>query len=310
MEKIAVYGAGTIGSCQATLVIGNGLSCTVVGRSEKGLERCWAAIAQNWDDLIAEGLAAPENKDAAMNLLTITSDPAALSGCSFVFEAIAESEEQKRQVFQTVGRYAAADAVIASCTSSIDAERLAALTGNPENLLVAHPFQPVHMLPLVEVVRHGKTSEETLRRTVALLETLHRKVIVLNRSVPGFLVNRFAQALFREAIYLIEEGVASAADIDTAVKYAMGLRYGSIGLLEYYDAVGFELEKAIAENVYPDLCDAKAVQKTTLEGISRGKTGQASGQGFYDWTRKDFADFRRRRQSPYFESVRQWDMPG
>lgn len=310
MEKIAVYGAGTIGSCQATLVIGNGLPCTVVGRSEKGLERCRAAIAQNWDDLIAEGLAAPENKDAAMNLLTITNDPAALSGCSFVFEAIAESEEQKRQVFQTAERYAAADAVIASCTSSIDAERLAALTGNPENLLVAHPFQPVHMLPLVEVVRHGKTSEETLRRTVRLLETLHRKVVVLNRSVPGFLVNRFAQALFREAIYLIEEGVAAAADIDTAVKYAMGLRYGSIGLLEYYDAVGFELEKAIAENVYPDLCDAKAVQKTTLEGISRGKTGQASGQGFYDWTCKDFADFRRRRQSPYFESVRQWDMPG
>lgn len=310
MEKIAVYGAGTIGSCQATLVIGNGLPCTVVGHSERGLERCKAAIVQDWDDLIEEGLASPENKDAAMDLLTITNDPAWLSDCSFVFEAIAESEEQKRHVFQTVGRHAAADAIIASCTSSIDAEKLAALTDNPENLLIAHPFQPVHMLPLVEVVRHGKTSDKTLRRTVNLLETLHRKVIILNRSVPGFLVNRFAQALFREAIYLIEEGVTTAADVDTAVKYAMGMRYGSIGLLEYYDAVGFELEKAIAENIYPDLCGARAVQKTTLEGISRGKTGLASGQGFYDWTCKDLADFRYRRQSPYFESVRDWNMPG
>lgn len=310
MEKIAVYGAGTIGACQATLVIGNGLPCVVVGHSEKGLERCEAAILQNWDDLIREGLASPENKDAAMSLLTITNDPARLADCGFVFEAITESEEQKRQVFQMVERYAAADVIIASCTSSIDAEKLAALTNNPEALLIAHPFQPVHMLPLVEVVRHSKTSDRTLQRTVKLLELLRRKVIILNHSVPGFLVNRFAQALFREAIYLIEEGVTTAFDIDTAIKYAMGMRYGSIGLLEYYDAVGFELEKTIAENVYPDLCDVKAVQKTTLEGISEGKTGQRSGQGFYDWTNKDGADFRYRRQSPYFESVREWSMPG
>ena len=144
--------------------------------------------------------------------------------------------------------------VIASCTSSIDAEILAGLVSHPERLLIAHPFQPVHMLPLVEVVRHEKTAEDTVTRTLALLETLHRQVVVLNRSVPGFLVNRFAQALFRESIYLIEQGVTTAADIDRAVKYAVGMRYASIGLLEYFDAVGYELESAIAKNVYPDLC--------------------------------------------------------
>ena len=309
MEKIAVYGAGTIGASQATLVIGNGFPCIVIGHSEKGLERCKATILQNWDDLISVGLASQKNKDAAMNLLTITDNPALLTDCSFVFDAITESEEKKQQVFRTVEHYAASDAIIASCTSSIDAEKLATLTSNPETLLIAHPFQPVHMLPLVEVVRHSKTSDKTLQRTVNLLELLHRKVIILNRSVPGFLVNRFAQALFREAIYLIEEGITTAADIDTAVKYAMGMRYSSIGLLEYYDAVGFELEKTIAENVYPDLCDTKTVQKTTLEGIANGKIGQVSGQGLYDWTIKDSADFRYRKQSPYFEGVREWSMP-
>lgn len=140
--------------------------------------------------------------------------------------------------------------MIASCTSSIDAGILAELTVRPEQFLIAHPFQPVHMLPLVEVVRHEHTSEQTVVRTTKLLETLHRQVVLLNRSVPGFLVNRFAQALFRESIYLIEQGVTTAADIDKAVKYAVGMRYASIGLLEYFDAVGFELEKAIAENVY------------------------------------------------------------
>ena len=113
MEKIAVYGSGTIGSCQATLVIGHGLPCTVVGHSESGLVRCRKAIEQNWDDLIAQGLATEKNKTAALALLTITNDPAALEGCTFVFEAVAEGEEQKRGVYAAVEQYAAPNAVIA-----------------------------------------------------------------------------------------------------------------------------------------------------------------------------------------------------
>ena len=309
MEKIAVYGAGTIGSCEATLIIGHGLPCVVIGHSESGLERCRKAIAQNWDDLIAEGLATEQNKTAAMKLLTVTNDPAALAGCTFVFEAVAEGTAEKQAVYQAIEQYADPTAVIASCTSSIDAEVLAKLTGHPENLLIAHPFQPVHMLPLVEVVRHEKTSDEAVSRTLALLEALHRQVVVLNRSMPGFLVNRFAQALFRESIYLIEQGVTTAADIDKAVKYAIGMRYASIGLLEYFDAVGYGLESTIAQNVYPDLCDTKEIQDLVKAGLSSGKTGQAAGEGLYDWSKKDADDFRRRKQSPYFDGVKDWTMP-
>ena len=309
METIAVYGSGTIGSCEATLIIGHGLPCVVIGHSERGLERCRKAIEQNWDDLIAEGLATEKNKAAALKLLTITNDPVALAGCTFVFEAVAEGTEQKQEVYQAIEQYAAPNAVIASCTSSIDAEVLAKLTGRPENLLIAHPFQPVHMLPLVEVVRHEKTADETVSRTLALLERLHRQVVVLNRSVPGFLVNRFAQALFRESIYLIEQGITTAADIDKAVKYAMGMRYASIGLLEYFDAVGYGLESTIAQNVYPDLCDTKEIQDLVKAGLSSGKTGQAAGEGLYDWSKKDADDFRRRKQSPYFDGVKDWTMP-
>ena len=309
MEKIAVYGSGTIGSCQATLVIGHGLPCVVIGHSERGLERCRNAIVQNWDDLIAEGLATKANKNAALALLTVTNDPAALEGCTFVFEAVAEGTEQKQAVYRAIEQYAAPNAVIASCTSSIDAEILAGLTEKPENLLIAHPFQPVLMLPLVEVVRQQKTTDKTVSRTLALLETLHRQVVVLNRSVPGMLVNRFAQALFRESIYLIEQGVTTAADIDKAVKYAMGMRYASIGLLEYFDAVGYDLESTIAKNVYPDLCDTKEIQELVKAGLASGKTGQAAGEGLFDWSQKNADDFRRRKQSPYFDGVKEWTMP-
>lgn len=309
MEKIAVYGSGTIGSCEATLIIGHGMPCTVVGHSEQGLVRCEKTIARNFDDLVGEGLATKRNKIAAMNLLTLTNDPSALAGATFVFEAVSEDPEVKKEVYQTVEREAEPDGIIASCTSSIDAEKLAGLVKRPENLIVAHPFQPVHMLPLVEVVRQSKTSDATLGRTMKLLKSLHRETVVLNKSVPGFLVNRFAQALFRESIYLIEQDVTTAEDIDRAVRYAIGMRYASIGLLEYFDAVGFELEEAIAKNVYPDLCDTKDIQRTVLDGIASGKTGQKAGQGLYDWSEKDADDFRRRKQAPYFSGVRRWNLP-
>ena len=155
----------------------------------------------------------------------------------------------------------------------------------------------------------GGNGAASLAVWAVLLETLHRQVVVLNRSVPGFLVNRFAQALFRESIYLIEQGVTTAADIDRAVKYAVGMRYASIGLLEYFDAVGYELESAIAKNVYPDLCGTRELQQLVLDGLATGKTGQAAGQGLYDWSQKDADDFRRRKQSPYFAGVKEWAMP-
>lgn len=309
-ERIAVYGSGTIGACQATLTIGNGYPTVVVGHSQAGLERCRRAIEQNWDDLIAEGLAGPSNKQAALRLLTLTNAPEALRGCTFVFEAVAESVETKRAVYAQIERCCGADAVIASCTSSIDAEILAGLLEQPRRFLIAHPFQPVHMLPLVEVVCHSGTAPETLERTRTLLEDLKRQVVVLKKSVPGFLVNRFAQALFRESIYLIEQGITTAADIDRAVKYAVGMRYASIGLLEYFDAVGYDLESTIAQNVYPDLCGATEIQPLIRAGLASGKTGQAAGEGLHDWSRIDADDFRRRKQAPYFPGVKEWKMPG
>lgn len=308
-EKLAVYGTGVIGACQATLIIGHGIPVVAIGRSKQGLVRCRKTMEQNWDDLIANGLATEENKKAAMQLLTLTNDPAALAGCTFVFEAVAEHPDTKKTVYETICRYAAENAVIASCSSSIDAESLAELTANPHNLLIAHPFQPVHMLPLVELVMHDRTAAKTVERAKRVLETLHRKVVTLRKSVPGFLVNRLAQALFRESLHLIESGVTTAEDIDCAVKYAVGMRYASIGLLEYYDAVGFELESTIAKNVYPDLCSRTDTEPLVLSGLENGKTGQAAGQGLYDWSQKDADDFRLRKQSPYFDTVRDWTMP-
>lgn len=308
MENYAVYGAGVIGSGEATLITGHGFPCTVIGRSKSGLDRCRKAVEQNWDDLIANGLAAEENKTAAMKLLTVTDDPAALAGKTFIFESVAEDVAQKREVYAIIEKHAAPEAVVASCTSSLGSAELAKTVSKPENLLVTHPLNPAHMIPLVEVVTHARNSEETLDRTYAALKALHRDPVTLKRSMPGILVNRFHQALYRESIYLIEEGVTTAEDINTALRY-LSMRYASIGLLEFFDDVGLPLEASISKNVYPDLCAASGIQEYIQRRLDDGHTGRLAGKGLLDWSKIDDAGYRYRKQAPFFSTVKDWDMP-
>lgn len=308
MEKYAVYGAGVMGSGEAVLITGNGFPCTVIGRSREGMDRCRKAAEQNWDDMIANGLAQEKNKAAAMKLLTITNDPAALAGATFIFEAVAEDVAQKGEVYGVIARYADPNAIVASCTSSLNSADLARVSPKPENVLVVHPLNPAHMIPLVEVVTQEKNTPEVLDRMYAALKALHRDPVTLKRSMPGILVNRFHQALYRESIYLIEQGVTTAEDINTALRY-LSMRYASIGLLEFFDDVGLPLEISIAKNVYPDLCGAVEIQDYARKLMDEGHTGRLAGKGLLDWSKIDDADYRRRKQSPFFATVKNWDMP-
>ena len=146
-KKIAIYGAGTIGACQATLTSGNGYSTVVIGHSEEGLSRCRNTMLQNWNNLIAQKLATAANRRAAMDLVTITNDVSALRDCDIVFEAVSEDVNIKQRVYSIITEVCGRDIIVVSTTSSIDAAILAEKIENPARFLIAHPFQPVHMLP-------------------------------------------------------------------------------------------------------------------------------------------------------------------
>lgn len=306
--KTGVVGAGRVGAGMATLMAGHGCWVTIVGVDEADLKRCRGILEGNLDELVAQNLATPQNKAAVMKRFTLTTDPAKLQNCTFVLEAAFEDLEVKKSIYRQIETVVADHTLIASTTSAISAELLAADMSHPERFAVTHPFQPAHILPLVELVGGPDTSPETINRLRIFLESLDREVVTLHKSVPGFIINRFAQALFREALYLIEQGIVSPQDIDKAIKYAVGMRYASIGLLEYFDDVGFQLESDIAKNVYPDLCDAKDIQQIVRDGIDTGKTGRSAGHGLFDWTQKDDADYLRRKAAPYFGCFH-WDMP-
>lgn len=306
MEKVAVYGTGTIGACLATLTSGYGLDTVVIGYSEKGLERCRKTIEDNWDLLINEGLATEASKKEGLELVHISNDPKNLEGVTFVFEAVLEYVETKTEVYATINKYAADNVIIGSCTSSLDSTILAGITEHPERLLITHPFQPAHMNPLIEIVLHDKTSEETLNRSRELLEFLNRQIVVLKKSVPGFIVNRLAWTLFRECLNMLENEVCTPEDINTAVKYAIGKRYANIGLMEYYDDLGFVFTDTVNKNIYPDLSRAVETQKLTKEGLESGNTGRLAGKGLIDWSKKDIPNYLFRKQEPFLHEVDKW----
>lgn len=306
--KTGVVGAGRVGAGMATLMAGHGCEVTIVGLDEDDLRRCRGILEGNLDELVQQGLATEKNRAAILRRFTLTTDTQALKDCIFVLEAAFEDVNVKKGIYQQVEAVIAPDALMASTTSAIPVELLTADMAHPERFAVTHPFQPAHMLPLVELVGGPNTSPATIDRLRVFLEELDREVVMLHKSVPGFIINRLAQALFRESLYLVEQGVVSVADIDKAIKYAVGMRYASIGLLEYFDDVGFNLECDIAKTVYPDLCSTRAIQQIVLDGLASGKTGRSVGLGLYDWSKKDDADYLRRKAAPYYACFH-WDMP-
>ncbi|WP_125115697.1 3-hydroxyacyl-CoA dehydrogenase family protein [Agathobaculum sp. Marseille-P7918] len=306
--KTGVVGAGRVGAGMATLMAGHGCEVTIVGLDEDDLQRCRGILEGNLDELVQQGLATEKNRAAILRRFTLTTDTTALKGCMFVLEAAFENLDVKKGIYRQVEAVVSPDTLMASTTSAISVELLTADMAHPERFAVTHPFQPAHMLPLVELVGGPNTAPETIDRLHAFLEELDREVVTLHKSVPGFIINRLAQALFRESLYLVEQGVVSVADVDKAIKYAVGMRYASIGLLEYFDDVGFSLERDIAQTVYPDLCSTRAIQQIVLDGLASGKTGRSVGLGLYDWSKKDDADYLRRKAAPYYACFH-WDMP-
>ncbi|MGO5094926.1 3-hydroxyacyl-CoA dehydrogenase family protein [Agathobaculum sp. LCP25S3_E8] len=306
--KTGVVGAGRVGAGMATLMAGHGCEVTIVGLDEDDLKRCRGILEGNLDELVQQGLATEKNRASILRRFTLTTDTAALKDCVFVLEAAFEDVNVKKGIYRQVEAVVAPDTLMASTTSAISVELLTAEMAHPERFAVTHPFQPAHMLPLVELVGGPNTSPATIDRLRVFMEELDREVVTLRKSVPGFIINRLAQALFRESLYLVEQGVVSVSDIDKAIKYAVGMRYASIGLLEYFDDVGFNLERDIAQTVYPDLCSTRAIQQIVLDGLASGKTGRSVGKGLYDWSKKDDADYLRRKAAPYYACFH-WDMP-
>ena len=281
IEQVAVVGAGTMGHGIAQVAAQAGyavrLSDTLPGAAAKGLER----IRQNLDGAVERGKATAAERDAALLRIAVSDDAAdAARGADLVVEAIPEDLDLKRGLFALLDAAAPAGALLATNTSSLSVAAIAAATARPERVLGMHFFNPVHLMNLVEVVTHPGTAPDATAGAVAVARRLGKEPIVVKDS-PGFASSRLGVALGLEAMRMLEDGVASAEDIDRA----MTLGYNHpVGPLRLTDMVGLDVRLAIARYLHRTLGDARFAPPAILERlVGEGKLGKKTGQGFFTW---------------------------
>lgn len=305
MNQISIIGAGTMGHSIALTVAWRNLSATIFAMDESEVERAAASIQQKVDTLVqAALLSEDDSKQLLRNIRFTTSLMDCIKGTDFIIEAVPEKLEIKKELYQLVEAFIQPHIPIASNTSGIPTSSLSAEMLYPERFIITHFWNPAHLIPLVEVVPGKATSEKTVEQTMDLLEQLGKKAILVRKEVPGFIGNRLQFALFREAQYLMSEGVASKEDIDLAVTHSIGRRLPITGPLMSADFTGLDIVHAISEYLYEDLCSETKPGATTTQLIEKYHLGVKSGQGFYTWDEEEINEISKRREQLLIEFLK------
>ena len=311
VRKIAVVGAGMIGASLAALFTGNGYNTVMLAPNDVEKEGGRARYRANFDDLIKCGLVTRKQADSCEKLLKITIGYSELEDADFVFECVFEDKSVKRGVYAEIERRCQKARGISSSSSAMDTDMLCDGFSDPRFkalFAVAHPWNPPHLVPCVEVVKGTHTSDEALAFICGILESCGRAPVVIRKSVAGFVANRLQHALYREAAYMVEQGIASPKDIDRALQTSFVPRYTAIGIFEHFDYAGLDMVLSIEKTLYPDLCRQTEPHRLVSEAVGRGELGCKTQKGVLDWSEFDIDAFRKRAAEPYLKFFN-WSLP-
>ncbi|MDR2837585.1 MAG: 3-hydroxybutyryl-CoA dehydrogenase [Azonexus sp.] len=280
IKTVGVVGAGTMGNGIAQVCAAAGLSVVMVDISAEAVQRGVGAVAGSLDRLIKKEKLSLGEKDAILQRIKGTTAYADLAGVDLVIEAATENESLKLRILKDIDGIAPATAIIATNTSSMSITRLAAATARGDRFIGTHFFNPVPLMELVELIRGLQTSDETLARIEAFIKAIGKTSIVAKNS-PGFAVNRILCPMINEAIFALQEGLASAADIDTGMKLGCNQPIGPLALA---DLIGLDTMLSVMEMFYTGFNDPKYRPAPLLkEMVDAGYLGRKSGQGFFNY---------------------------
>ena len=284
MRKIVVVGAGMMGNALAQ-VFASDPELSVILKTRKLKDNRLEAIENNLDIMIARGAATEqETRDILRRIRFVTDDAEAYSDADFIIECYPEVMEMKQELFAGIEKFCPDDCILATNTSVMSVTEISAKCRLRERVVGAHFWNPGHLIPLVEVVKSDYTSEEVMQATMALLTRVGKKPIYCKKDVPGFVANRLQHALWREAFYMVENGIADPATVDDACKYGPGLRWPVMGPMENSDLVGIELTYNIHKYILKHLADNHEPSPLLAEMLGRGELGFKSGKGWQEWT--------------------------
>ena len=279
--QIAVLGGGTMGRGIARAAAQSGYEVVLRDLTDELVAAALAGVEAGCRQALSAGRLSQAEYDRLWDRLCGTTDlRQAVEAADLVIEAVPEDFGLKAATWREVLLHCPEDAILASNTSSLSVTKLGAASGKPERFVGMHFFNPVDRMPLIEIVRGKETSEETVRVASETGKSLGKTVIVVNDS-PGFATTRLGVLLALEAMRMVEEGVAGAPEIDTAME--LGYRH-PMGPLKVTDLVGLDVRLAIAESLHRELgTEAFRPPELLRRMVADGKLGKKSGQGFYDW---------------------------
>jgi len=280
MKKIGVIGAGAMGNGIAQVCAMAGLHVVMVDVSDEAVQRGTKTIAGSLDRFVGKGKMDASDRQAALDRIHGATDYAAVADADMVIEAATESLELKLRILRQLEAIVSASAILASNTSSISITQLAAVLSHPARCIGTHFFNPVPLMTLIEIIPGLQTSHDTHARALDFAKEIGKTPISV-KNHPGFVVNRILVPMINEAIFTLQEGLATAQDIDTGVRLGYGHPIGPLALA---DLIGLDTVLAVMQVFYDSFNDPKYRPAPLLrEMVAAGQLGRKRGIGFYSY---------------------------
>ncbi|MCI3920330.1 3-hydroxyacyl-CoA dehydrogenase NAD-binding domain-containing protein [Paenibacillus sp. TRM 82003] len=278
-KKIGVIGAGTMGQAIAEMLSHKGLDVYIAEKTHKKLEQGLKSIEMSLDKQIEKWALTESEKKVILSRIHPVGDIQDIGECELVIETISEDLEAKKSIFKTIGDFCGANVILATNTSTLSVTELAGVTRHPKRVIGLHFIYPVSNIDMVEVIRGLQTSDDTFERTKAFVEDVITKKGILVYESPGFVTTRLICTLINEAIHTLSEGVASAEDVDSAMRLGYGFKHGP---LEMADRFGLDSVLAALERMFREYGDLKYRPAVLLRKMVRaGQLGVKTGSGFF-----------------------------
>jgi 3-hydroxybutyryl-CoA dehydrogenase len=289
MSNVAVVGSGIMGAGIAAGFIAQSIPVVILGRSKEKANACLdkAISLAKKIGVVGDNASKSEadiKKQQAAGILEEFQD---WSSCIWVIETVAENLELKQQVFQYLDQVVPESIPIGSNSSGFPISKIAAGLNTAKRMMGAHYFMPAEVVPLVEIVMGEKTEIEFAQKACELYKSINKKPVLVKKDIPGFLANRIQHALMREALSLVQEGIATPEDIDDAVRYSFGFRYAAVGPMTQKEISGWDGMANAAKEIYPSLSNITTLPSKVVTLMSEGKTGMKAGEGFRKWTAEE-----------------------
>ncbi|PKN65569.1 MAG: 3-hydroxyacyl-CoA dehydrogenase [Deltaproteobacteria bacterium HGW-Deltaproteobacteria-15] len=295
IRKVAIIGAGLMGHGLAQIFAGKGKEVILMDLNEDLLKKGLAGIRSNLSLMAEHGIGKAQEIDGVLSRVRTTTDLGeAAREAQFVVEAVSENLDLKQKIFRDLDALCQPDAVLATNTSVISITEIASKAKGKARIVGTHFWNPPYLIPLVEVIRGNETSNRTMDLTLDLMKAIGKHPVRVNKDVPGFVGNRLQHALWREAISIVERGIADAATVDECIRFGFGLRLPILGPLENADMVGTDLTLAIHSYILQHLESSPAPSPMLKRKVEQGELGFKSGRGFQEWPPEKAQESRKR----------------